>query len=314
MTAARQWVASALGGPDVLEEIDVEVPAPGRGQITVDVRAIGVNPADYKQFAPGQDPPSFRITIGFEVAGVIAKLGPDTEIASGGGTVGDEVVAFQISDGYSTVVTVPADDVFAKPANLDFAQAAGLLLAGTTAADALNVAAVSDGDAVLVHGAAGGVGTSVVQQALALGARVIGTARERSWDTVRRFGATPIAYGHGLEQRVRSVAPGGVDAAIDSVGTDEAVDVSLALVRDRRRIVTIAAFARARLDGFPFVGRDNPRSNPYRAKVRPAILELAAARRLTVPIAETFPFADAPGALRALQGSHPPGKLALVVR
>jgi NADPH:quinone reductase-like Zn-dependent oxidoreductase len=313
MTAARHWVAKAFGKPEVLDEIIVERPEPGPGEVTVAVRAVGMNPADYKIFASGEDQALLPMPIGFEVAGTIARLGPDTQIGSGGGAVGDVVVAFQLSDGYSTSLNAPAGDVFSKPPALSFAEAANLLLVGTTAADAINVIGLSGGETVLVHGAAGAVGTSVLQQALALGAKVIGTASERNFEAVRRFGATPVAYGSGLEARVRAAGRDGIDASIDTVGTDEAVDVSLALVADRRRIVTIAAFERARQDGFPFVGRDNPRSQPFREAARESILALAAAGKLTVPIGQTYPFDQAPVALAALQGRHPYGKLSLVV-
>jgi len=306
-----RWVAVGFGGPEVLRRVPVDVPAPGRGAVTIAVRAAGMNPADYKHLRPGQDPSLLPLTVGYEAAGVISAVGPGTEIASGGGQVGDEVVAFQILGGYASAITVDAADVFAKPASLGFAEAANLLLVGTTAAEMLDVAGVSDGDIVLVHGAAGGVGTSVLQQARLLGATVIGTASESSFDAVRRFGATPVAYGPGLLERVRAAAPGGIDAALDCVGTGEAIDVSLAAVPDTKRIVSTAAFDRA-ADGIQLIGAANARSGPYRASQRARLLALAADGQLTVPIARTFPLEDAPAAVAALMGAHPYGKLALV--
>jgi NADPH:quinone reductase-like Zn-dependent oxidoreductase len=186
-----------FGGPEVLGETLVDVSAPGPGEVTVEVRAAGMNPADYKHFGAGQDPKLLPLTTGYEVAGVILALGPDTEIASGGGAVGDEVVVFQIFDGYSSALNAPASDVFAKPSTLSFPEAANLLLVGTTAAETLHVMGLSAGETVLVHGAAGGVGTSAVQQAGLRGASVIGTASERDFDAVRRFGATPVATARG---------------------------------------------------------------------------------------------------------------------
>lgn len=312
MTEARRWVATDFGGPEVLDETGVELPDPGPGEVAVCVRAAGMNPADYKHFAPGQDPKLLPLTVGSEAAGVIAALGPDTEIASGGGAVGDEVVAFRISDGYSSAINAPAADVFAKPTTLSFPQAANLLLVGTTAADCLDVIGLSAGETVLVHGAAGGVGSSVVQQARELGANVMGTASGRDFEAVRGFGATPVAYGSGLEERVRHAAPGGVDAAVDTVGVDEAIDASLSFVADRERIVSTAAFARAKQDGFQTVGASNPRSGPFRAAARKKILALAEDGKLTVPIGQTFPLSEARGAVEALMGKHPYGKLALV--
>ena len=306
-----RWVAVDFGGPEVLRRVPVDVPAPGGGEVTIEVRAAGMNPADYKHFGPGQDPGLLPLTVGYEAAGVISAIGPGTEIASGGGRAGDEVVAFQILGGYASAITVDAVDVFAKPPGLSFAEAASLLLVGTTAAEMLDVTEVRDGDVVLVHGAAGGVGTSVVQQARLLGATVIGTASKSSFDSVRRFGAIPVAYGPGLRERVRAVAGDRIDAALDCVGTSEAIDVSLAAVPDTKRIVSTAAFDRA-ADGIQLTGAGNPRSGPYRAAQRARLLGLAASGQLTVPIGETFPMDDAPAAVAALMGRHPYGKLALV--
>jgi NADPH2:quinone reductase len=188
-----------------------------------------------------------------------------------------------------------------------------LILVGSTASELLSVIGVTAADTALLHGAAGSVGISALQQARLLGARVIGTASERAFDQVSRFGGEPVRYGDGLEQRVRALAADGITAAVDTVGVDEAIDVSLAMVPDRRRIVTTVAFARAASAGFRFVGASKPASGPYRAMIRPHLIELAAAGRLVVPVARTFPFAAAPGALELLMSGHAGGKLALTV-
>jgi NADPH:quinone reductase len=311
MITARKWVAADFGGPEVLRNIEVDVSDPGPGQVTVDVRACGMNPADAKHIAPGQDPKLLPLSIGFEVAGVVTALGPDTELASGGGAVGDEVVA-QVAGGYVTAITTSAASVFAKPGPLSFPEAANLLLVGTTAADLLHTSAARQGETVLLHGAAGAVGVSVLQQARILGVRVVGTASPSSFDFVRRFGGIPVEYGPGLLDRVRAAAPQGVAAALDTVGSQEAGDVSLALVPDRKRVVTIAAAPRAKADGYVFIGASNPASGPFRAQARSRILALAKDGNLIVPMAETFKFEDAPAAFATLTGPHPPGKLALV--
>jgi NADPH:quinone reductase len=311
MVAARKWIAVDFGGPEVLRDVDVDVPDPGHGHVTVDVRASGMNPADAKHIAPGQDRKLLPLSLGFEVAGVVTALGPGTELASGGGAAGDEVVA-QVSGGYATVVTASASSVFAKPSTLSFPEAANLLLVGTTAADLLHACGAREGETVLLHGAAGAVGVSLLQQARLMGVRVVGTASRANFDFVRRFGGIPVEYGPGLLDRVRAAAAGGIAAALDTVGSDEAGDVSLALVADRRRVVTIAAAPRAKADGYVFVGASNPASGPFRARARGRILRLAQDGDLVVPMAETFKFADAPAALAALTSPHPPGKLALV--
>ena len=312
MTEARKWVAAGFGGPEVLRCIDVDVPDPGHGQVSIDVRAAGLNPADAKHIAPGQASKALPLSIGYEVAGVLTALGPGTELASGGGAVGDEVVASQVTGGYTTAITVPASSVFAKPTTLSFAEAASLLLVATTAADLLHVSGARNGETVLLHGAAGAVGVMVLQQARRAGVRVIGTAGPSNFDYVRRFGGIPVEYGPSLLDRVRAAAPEGIAAALDTVGSDEAGEVSLALVSDRKRVVTIADAPRAKADGYVFVGASNPESGPFRARARSGILKLAQAGQLVVPMAATFPFDDAPAAFTMLTSPHPPGKIALV--
>lgn len=309
---ARRWVAHEPGGPGTWSLEQHDLGAPGTGEVTIEVRAAGMNPADVKHVAAGTDPTRMPVAIGYEVAGVITAIGPDTQIASGGGEVGEEVIAFRISGGYASAVTVSATDVFAKPASLGFAEAANLLLAGSTAADMLRAAHVAAGDTVLVHGASGAVGMSVLQQARRLGARAVGTASEGRFDVVQGFGATPVAYGNGLEQRVRELAPDGVDAALDAVGTDEAVDTSLALVDDLSRIVTIAAKPLAQRHGFIALGGAMPESARFRDSVRAELIELAGAGELVVPMAGTYALEDAQEALARLMGGHPGGKLALL--
>jgi NADPH:quinone reductase len=176
----------------------------------------------------------------------------------------------------------------------------------------LQVTGVRAGETVVVHGASGAVGVSVLQQARQLGVRCVGTASEQNFDKVRRFGGEPVAYGDGLADRLPAAAPDGFAAALDTVGTDEAVDVSLGLVADRQRIVTIAASARARRDGIQAIGGTMPRSAAYRNEARPRLIAMAADGRLVVPVARTFPLDAAPEALALLQSGHPGGKLALL--
>lgn len=313
MTAGRAVVARAYGGPEVLEVREVEVPAPGPGEVTIEVRAAGINPVDFKLFsgARGADPDALPLPVGLEVAGVLSAVGPGTEIASGGGAVGDEVVAFRVSGGYSSALTVPAANVFAKPASLDFPEAANLLLVGGTAADMLRVVPAREGTTVVVHGASGAVGVSLLQQLAPLGVRAIGTASAANFDVVRRFGGEPITYGDGLEERLHELAPEGFEAAYDCVGTDEAVDVSLALIPPDR-LVTIAAAGRAATEGFEVVGAGRPDSAGFRDSNRASLLAMAARGDLVVPVARTYPLDEASAALTFLAGGHPGGKLALI--
>ncbi len=175
----------------------------------------------------------------------------------------------------------------------------------------LHVTGASRGETVLVHGASGAVGVSLLQQAARLDVRVVGTASEARFEEVRRFGGVPVAYGDGLADRVREAAPEGVVAALDCVGTDEAVDVSLELVADRDRIVTIAAMGRAEADGIRVIAGSMPASQAYRDSVRGDLVRLAGAGALEVTLAGSWPLEQAVDALRVLQGQHPGGKLSL---
>jgi NADPH:quinone reductase-like Zn-dependent oxidoreductase len=310
---AVKWIAPRFGGPEVLTLVETDVPPPAAGEVTIDVRAAGVNPADFKHLAAarGSDRP-LPLSVGYEVAGVISAIGPDTTIASGGGLLGDPVVAFRISGGYASQVTVPAGDVFAKPETLDFPAAANLLLVGTTAAEALHVTRVRPDDTLLVHGASGSVGVSVLQQARLVGATVVGTASEQNFPSLRGFGATPVTYGPGLVDRVRAVAPHGVTAVIDTVGTDEALDSTVALLSDLSRAVTIAGSDRTRAAGIAAIAGALPASAAFRDAARAGVLSLAAEGKLVVPVARTFPLDQAREALELVRGGHPGGKIALI--
>jgi NADPH:quinone reductase-like Zn-dependent oxidoreductase len=119
-----------------------------------------------------------------------------------------------------------------------------------------------------------------------------------------------VAYGPGLTNRVREAAPNGVDAAIDAIGTDEAVDTSLELVADRSRIVSIAAFGRAD-SGITLVSGDDPETR-VRANAWRTLLPAAADGRLKINIAATYPLTEAAEAWRFVQRGHPGGKVVLL--
>ncbi|MDR6868304.1 NADPH:quinone reductase-like Zn-dependent oxidoreductase [Microbacterium resistens] len=315
---AQRWVATAWGEPSTWEFVDTDVPEPGPGEATIRVRAAGVNPADAKHVAVPRADRTLPVPIGYEVSGELVAIGPGTRIGSGPASIGDEVLAFRVQGGYATALTVPAEKVFRKPATLAHAEAANLLLAGSTAAEMLEVTGVAAGETILLHGASGAVGASVLQQAALRGARVIGTASERGADRARRFGGLPVRYGPGLAARVRDLLAeaAGPDvriaAALDAVGTDEAVETSLELVPDRGRIVTIANAARAAEDGFLALAGTRPGSAAFRDAVRPRLIELAERGELVVPVSQTLPLEDAQEAHRVLAQGRAGGKLALV--
>jgi NADPH:quinone reductase-like Zn-dependent oxidoreductase len=307
-------VAEGYGGPEVLALQDIDLPQPGPGEVLVEVRAVGANPIDYKLYSGemGRDPNSLPMAIGLEVAGVVAAVGPGPEGAEGYTgplTVGDEVIVTNVRGGYSERLIAPAAEAGHKPASLTFEEAAGLLLVGGTAWHLLTKTAVGTGDTVLIHGASGGVGLMAVQLATARGAKVIATASPGRHDQLRKYGAIPVAYGAGLADRVRAIGP--VDAALDLVGTDEALDTSVELVADRSRIATIAGFGRAAELGIAaLTGADG--GQEIRDAARAPLLALAAEGKLEVSVDKVFPLAEAPEAHRYLQTGHARGKVVLI--
>ena len=305
---ATEIVAPEHGDIDTLAVRQRQLPQPGPGQVLVRVQAVGVNPTDWKT-VHGSWPRSEPLLVGFEAAGVVTGVGPDSPVA-----VGDEVIAYPILGAYASHVLAPAGDVTAKPASIDFMQAANLLLAGTTAAEMLHVAAVSAGETIVVHGASGATGVSVLQQAARAGVRVVATGSERNFALVRSFGAHPVAYGAGLEARIRAATGNGIHASLDCVGTDEALDVSLRTTPGRGRVVTIANRARAGEPGVRFLDGRDPQSLAYRNARRGDLVEMAARGELTVPIARSLPLTlpGAQAAFEALQSEHPGGKLVLI--
>ncbi|MGH3498677.1 MAG: quinone oxidoreductase family protein [Nocardioidaceae bacterium] len=309
-------VATAYGGPEVLALVEAPSAEPGAGEVRLAVRAAGVNPADLKRYAGafGQNPAELPMRLGYEASGVVTAVGVEAVGPAGPISVGDEVIAFRVDGAYATELVVPADAVLPRPRTLSWEQAGGLLLTGVTAVHALTAADVGAGDTVLLHGAAGGVGLMAVQLAVARGARVIGTAGETAHQTLRDLGAEPVVYGRGLVDRVQSLTPDGVDAAIDAIGTDEAVETSLALVPDRSRIASIAAFGRAAKDGIKLLG-GGPGADAgeeVRGPARLDLVRLAEAGALTVVVAGVYPLADVAAAHAQVGGGHSHGKVVLV--
>jgi NADPH:quinone reductase-like Zn-dependent oxidoreductase len=175
----------------------------------------------------------------------------------------------------------------------------------------LHAAGVGAGDTVLIHGGAGGVGLMGVQLAAAAGATVIATAAHA---LLRELEAVPVTYGPGLAERVRAAAPQGVTAAVDFVGTDEALDVSLELVADRARIASITGSPRRATAGIKLLGYGpgQDAGTEIRGAARAPLVERAGAGTLRVVVDATFPLTDAAEAHEIGLAGHAPGKLVLL--
>lgn len=317
MTTAAAWMAHGFTGLDDFVFGRRDVPPPGPGEITVAISAAGVNPADLKHVLRADDPALLPIPIGYEIVGVVTAVGPDVRLGcgtAGAAALGRRIAAFRVHGGYAEALTLPAEKAFVLPDAVDDAAAAGLLLAGCTAAELLHRSGARPGETVVLHGASGAVGTTLLQLARQAGVVVVGTAGARRQESVRRFGGIPVTYGPGLTARLRAAAPGPIVAALDCAGTDEAVAASLELVADRDRIITVAAAPAARAHGLRFLSGSRPDSAAYRDGVRGDLLGLLAAGRLQVPIARTFELPAAREALEVVAGGHAHGKVVLRVR
>ena len=307
-------VATAYGGPEVLRSTTLSLPAPGPGEVLIEVRAAGVNPIDWKLYSGtmGADPGRLPMPLGFEASGVVRATGADAVGAAGPVEVGDEVIAYPISGAYADHVITDAANVVPKPAAMSFADAGGLLLTGATAVHALAATNVGAGETLLLHGGSGGVGIVTIQVAIARGARVVATASDRRHDALRSLGAVPVSYGDGLLERVRAAADA-IDAAIDAAGTAEALEVSLALVADRGRIATIVVTDAAREAGIGLLGM-SPGADPgdeIRAAARLQLTELVERGELSVPTTSR-PLSEAAEAHRESIAGHGYGKVVLI--
>jgi len=299
------------GGPEVLRLMDLPEPKVGPDTVLVRVRAAGVNPVDWKLragYLDGAFPSFFPLVPGWDVAGVVERVGP--AVSEFG--VGQEVIGYvrmdHIQGGtYAELVAAPVRCLAPKPASYSWEQAAGLPLAGLTAWQALARALnVSAGDVLLVHAAAGGVGSMAVQLGALIGARVLGTASEHNHDYVRSLGGEPLSYGEGLADRVRELVPEGIDAVLDLVGGD-ALEVSAKVLKPSGRLASVTDPVRVHELGgaYVFVRPDTNDLSTLSAH--------AGAGRLRVEVAQVFPLAETAAAHRLGEQGRTRGKLVLSV-
>jgi NADPH:quinone reductase-like Zn-dependent oxidoreductase len=293
----------SYGGPEVLALVDLPEPHASAGQIRVAVKAVGVNPVDWK-FRQGMMGGELPRRTGLEVAGVVDEVGEGVADVKLGDEVfgsvagGDGAADFALLEHYAHV-----------PSSLDFAGAAALPVAVETATRTLDLLDVGAGQAVLVNGAAGAVGISTVQLARERGANVIGTASAANHDYLRSFGAEATTYGDGLLERVREIAPKGVDRAIDDAGGG-ALPALVELAGGPEHVVTIADYQGAEETGVPVTGGAGSKRAWYALAEVGGLID---AGRFSLPVAQTFPLEQIADAHRLSEGGHVRGKLVLLV-
>ncbi len=298
----------AYGSDDALNLRELPDPKIGPGEVRIRVRRAGVNPVDWKVMSGGLEglmDAVFPVIPGWDVAGIVESVGIDTPEFE----VGDEVVAYARKDvvhggTFAELVTMSVRGVARKSAALSWDEAGGLPLGGLAALQTLDRLAVSASDTVLVHGGAGGVGALGVQIAKARGARVIATASPANHEFLSDLGATPVAYGDGVVERIREVAPDGVDVVADFVG--EVRDVTMAVLAGGGRHASIADSSVLETGGSWFWVR--PSSEGLAELGR-----MADAGQLRVPVAEVLPLEELAAAFARSREGHVRGKLVISV-
>src|ERR1700761_6197125 len=272
------------GPVNVLKVVDVEDPAPGPGQLLVRVKAAGINPGEGKireGLLHEQWPATFPSGQGSDLAGVVEAVGDGVS----GFAAGDEVIGFTDNRAsQAELVVIDAGNATPRPAGVPWEVAGALFVVGATAWAAVRSVNLSEGDTVVVSGAAGGVGSLAVQLARRTGATVIGLASEPNHEWLRGHGVIPLTYGEGVADRIRKAAPDGVDALLDLVGGGY-VDLALQLGVAPDRIDTIADFAAISERGVKGEGNAAGAS----AETLAELAADAADGSLEVPIAATYP-------------------------
>jgi NADPH:quinone reductase-like Zn-dependent oxidoreductase len=283
------------------------MPEPGAGEAVVAVRAAAINPGEAsirKGLLAERFPSTFPSGEGTDLAGLVSAVGEEVADFA----VGDEVIGWSWSrSSHADYVAVPAAQLVSKPSALSWEVAGSLAVAATTAWAAVEAVAPKSGETVVVSAAAGGVGGVAAQLAHLRGANVVGIASESNHDWLRSRGITPVAYGDGLEQRVRELAPSGVDAFIDTFGP-EYVDLAVALDVAPERIDTVTAFERAAQVGAKTEGSAEGTTTENLT----TLAELCASGEIEIPIAATYPLDHVREAFAELEERHTRGKIVLV--
>lgn len=303
---ARAVRFNQYGDLDVLQVVEVDRPIPGPGKVLVRVKAAGINPGEAsirKGLFAERWPSTFPSGQGSDLAGVVEEIGPDvTNVARG-----EEVIGFtENRASQAELVLVDASNLVPRPANVSWEQAGALFVVGTTAYAAVRSVALNAGDTVVVSGAAGGVGSIAVQLARNAGAKVIGLASETNHKWLTDHGVIPVAYGDGVEDRIRAASGGKVDAFVDTFGGGY-VELALKLGVPKSRIDTIIDFAAAATHGVKTEGN----AQAATADVLAELAGLLAAGRLEIPIAKVYPLAEVRDAYRDLEQRHTRGKIVL---
>jgi NADPH2:quinone reductase len=301
---SKAYGYSNYGGPETETWFDRPVPGPGPSELVIEVRAIGVNPVDYKiRSGATADPaatPEFPLVLGVEAAGVVVATGSDVDSF----TKGDQVMG-KAAPGHGTYAehaVLLASSCLAKPPQLSFAAAAVVPVAGATAWEALDALHLSAGETLLINGIGGGVGVIAAQLARDREVAVFGVGSEAKRDITQSLGATLIAYDTGsVVDQVRAMLPDGVDAVFDVIGGDALSNVAV-LVTDPARIVSVVDPGVEEAGGTFLVSTGSGAA---------PVAELITDGKVDPRILQTVTFDEAPQALRGIETGHALGKVVI---
>ena len=294
------------GGPDVQEFLDLDMPTPMPGELLVEVRTAGVNPVDWKirsGMMGAARESDFPAVLGVEVSGVVRGVGKDVE----GFAENDEIFGSVAtgSGAYTEYTLVTANAAAHKPPQVSFNDAATLPVAAATAYDGVTQLNLTEGQTLLINGIGGGVGVAAAQIARDLGINVIGTASEDKRTLVETLGATLIASGDGVSDRIKQIMPDGVDAIFDLAG-GEALKAVAALASDGSKIISAGDPGVEALGGH-MVERDRTH------RVLEIVAALVADGKLDPHVEDVRTLDEAADAIAAVEIGHARGKVVIAV-
>lgn len=301
---SKAYGYTSYGGHETETWFDRPVPTPGATELVIEVRAVGVNPADHKirsgAMANPDAMPAFPLVLGVEASGIVVAVGSDVDSLAEGDAVLGRTASGHGS--YAEHAVLRAQETSVKPPQVSFVQAAALPVAGGTAWDALARLGVGEGETLLINGVGGGVGVMLAQLARVRGAAVFGIASESKRALIESLGAILVPYDSGdVVEQMRALMPGGVDAIFDVVGGQAMREVAI-LITNPSRIVSIADPGVTELGGSfllsSFAGVPNVVGLVAEGKVDPKVLQ-------------TYPFDQAEQALRAVESGHVLGKIVI---
>jgi NADPH2:quinone reductase len=329
-------VVTRHGGPEVLQVVEEDIPKPQTGEVRVKVLAAGISGYDLMFRSSGRLPgtPKVPFTLGEDVVGVVDKLGEGVSTLEPGQTVAGATFCLGTGGGYAEFICLPDSELVPVPSGLDPAQAVCLVVNYLTAHMAMHTTArVQSGERVLVHGAAGGTGSALLELGKLAGLEMYGTASRYNHELVSALGATPIDYRtEDFVERIRTLTGDGVDVVFDPVGGARHLWRSNRALRKGGRLVWfgMAATKKGGLRVIPLTllmvfllklipdGKQAPlapdlsKDNAWYRGTLTELLDLLAAGKIKPVVAERIPLAEAARAHEVLERGGYGGKVVLV--